>query len=140
MFRRVFVGDEGPFPLGSSCRIPPAAYAAPAATGEKTMFEWPDEMQLIRDAVRQFVDNEIRPHREELEHGDLPPYDLLRKLYRAFGIDQMARDTFKRRIEAERTGDAAAPRERSGGGAGAGMTILPIIELCKCSPGMVTAM
>jgi acyl-CoA dehydrogenase len=101
------------------------------------MFEWPDEMQMIRDAVRQFVDNEIRPHREELEHGDLPPYDLLRKLYRTFGMDQMARDSFRRRIEAEKNGDTSGGRSSGGGG---GMTMLPIIELCKCSPGMVTAM
>ena len=57
---------------------------------------------MVRDAVRQFVDNEIRPHREELEHGDLPPYDLLRKLYSTFGMDQLARDSFKKRIEAEK--------------------------------------
>jgi alkylation response protein AidB-like acyl-CoA dehydrogenase len=105
------------------------------------MFEWPEEMQMIRDAVRQFVDNEVRPHREELEHGDLPPYDLLRKLYTTFGMDQMARDSFKRRIDAEK--GAAGGRERDegrGGGGGGGMTMLPIIELCKCSPGMVTAL
>jgi hypothetical protein len=114
------------------------------------MFEWPEEMQMIRDAVRQFVDNEVRPHREELEHGDLPPYDLLRKLYTTFGMDQMARDSFKRRIDAEKSGTerdqgrgAASAGERDGqgrGGGGAGMTLLPIIELCKCSPGMVTAL
>ena len=57
----------------------------------RAMYEWPEELQMIRDAVRQFVDNEIRPHREELEHGDLPPYDLLRKLYQTFGMDSMAR-------------------------------------------------
>src|SRR5512132_4682544 len=65
-----------------------------APTKEWSMFEWPEEMQMIRDAVRQFVDNEVRPHREELEHGDLPPYDLLRKLYSTFGMDAMARDSF----------------------------------------------
>jgi alkylation response protein AidB-like acyl-CoA dehydrogenase len=108
------------------------------------MFEWPEEMQMIRDAVRQFVDNEVRPHRDELEHGDLPPYDLLRKMYATFGMDQMARDSFKRRIEAERR--AASDRgaepstERDQQRGNAGMTLLPIIELCKCSPGMVTAL
>jgi alkylation response protein AidB-like acyl-CoA dehydrogenase len=103
------------------------------------MFEWPEEMQMIRDAVRQFVDNEVRPHREELEHGDLPPYDLLRKLYTTFGMDQMARDSFKRRIDAERGAASGSEREQQARG-GAGMTMLPIIELCKCSPGMVTAL
>jgi alkylation response protein AidB-like acyl-CoA dehydrogenase len=65
------------------------------------MFEWPEELQMVRDAVRQFVDNEIRPHREELEHGDLPPYDLLRKLYTTFGMGQLAADAFDKRIAAE---------------------------------------
>ena len=114
------------------------------------MFEWPEELLMVRDAVRQFVDNEIRPHREELEHGDLPPYDLLRKLYKTFGMDTMAADSFDRRIAAEETqaqatGGEPKPEstsedsrgERSNGG---GFTLLPIIELCKCSPGMVTAL
>jgi alkylation response protein AidB-like acyl-CoA dehydrogenase len=114
------------------------------------MFEWPDELRMVRDAVRSFIDNEVRPHREELEFGDLPPYDLLRKMYRTFGMDELARDAFKRRIEREREGDGERERERdgapqanrSGGGeGGAGMmAIVPIIELCKCSPGMVTAL
>src|SRR5262245_52386832 len=104
------------------------------------MYEWPEELQMIRDAVRQFVDNEIRPHRDELEFGELPPYDLLRKLYSTFGMDAMARDSFKRRIDAEKNGETRERGSGAGGGGGAGMTMLPIIELCKCSPGMVTAL
>jgi acyl-CoA dehydrogenase len=124
------------------------------------MYEWSEELKMIRDAVRQFVDNEIRPHREELEHGDLPPYDLLRKLYTTFGMDAMARDSFKRRIDTEKAAATGAERSELAGAAsgsretttsraserdqetrgGGGMTLLPIIELCKCSPGMVTAL
>jgi len=112
------------------------------------MFEWSDELKMVRDAVRTFVDAEIRPHREELEHGDLPPYDLLRKLYKTFGMDQMAADSFDRRIADEEAGGMASQEGKSPGAASAGgrdrgnggMTMLPIIELCKCSPGMVTAM
>src|SRR5271165_4577149 len=102
------------------------------------MFEWSEELQMVRDAVRAFVDAEIRPHREDLEHGDLPPYDLLRKLYKTFGMDQMAADSFDKRIAADE-----APREDTGserGGGAGGFTLLAIIELCKCSPGMVTAL
>src|SRR3954467_6071953 len=102
------------------------------------MFEWSEELKMVRDAVRTFVDTEVRPHREELEHGDLPPYDLLRKLYKTFGMDQMAADSFDKRIAAEENPSAAAKSE--GGGGGGGFALLPIIELCKCSPGMVTAM
>src|SRR5436305_6226792 len=104
------------------------------------MFEWPEELQMVRDAVRQFAGTEIRPHREELEHGDLPPYDLLRKLYKTFGMDQMAADSFDKRIAAEEPTVGAASgseRDAESRGGGGGFTMLPIIELCKCSPGMV---
>ncbi len=116
------------------------------------MFEWSDEHAMVRDAVRQFVDNEIRPHRDELEFGDGAPYDVLRKLFRTFGLDALAREQFKKRIERERTAAEAAKSDAaegsdaggtddearsSGGGA---MFMIPIIELCRCSPGMVTAM
>lgn len=112
------------------------------------MFEWPEELQMVRDAVRQFVDHEIRPHREELEHGDLPPYDLLRRLYKTFGMDSMAADSFDRRIAAEEAAEGAAsgresgspPRSERDQESRGGFTLLPIIELCKCSPGMVTAL
>jgi alkylation response protein AidB-like acyl-CoA dehydrogenase len=111
------------------------------------MFEWSEEHRMVRDAVRQFVDNEIRPHREELEFGDVPPYDILQKMFRTFGLDALAREQFKKRIERERAvgegGQAAADAdeddERPSGGGGA-MFMIPIIELCRCSPGMVTAM
>ncbi len=103
---------------------------------------------MIRDAVRQFVETEIRPRREELEFGDVPPYDVLRTMFRTFGLDALAREQFKKRIERERTdaeGDTTtAPNgddEEEGGRRGGGaMFMIPIIELCRCSPGMVTAM
>jgi alkylation response protein AidB-like acyl-CoA dehydrogenase len=108
------------------------------------MFEWSEEHAMVRDAVRQFVDNEIRPQREELEFGDVAPYDVLRKMFRTFGLDALAREQFKKRIEREQAADAAKREEdedgeRSSGGGGA-MFMIPIIELCRCSPGMVTAM
>ncbi|MBV8385380.1 MAG: acyl-CoA dehydrogenase family protein, partial [Acidimicrobiia bacterium] len=54
------------------------------------MYEWTEEQRMIRDAVRQFVESEIAPRREEFEFGDTPPYDVLRKLYKTFGLDVMA--------------------------------------------------
>ena len=111
------------------------------------MFEWSEEQLMIRDAVRQFVQAEIAPKREELEHGDLPPYDILRKLFATFGMDVMARERFKAQIEREKRiaageEDAHAKAERRGGGDpnAIAMTMLPIIEICRHSPGMVTAM
>lgn len=111
------------------------------------MFEWSEEQLMIRDAVRQFVQAEIAPKREELEHGDLPPYEILRKLFTTFGMDVMARDRFKHQIEREKrvaAGEEAAPEAQGRRGGGdpnsIAMTMLPIIEICRHSPGMVTAM
>ncbi|OXR41204.1 Acyl-CoA dehydrogenase [Nocardia cerradoensis] len=54
------------------------------------MFEWSETDEMIRESVRAFIDKEVRPHLDELEHGDLPPYDIMRKLFADFGIDVMA--------------------------------------------------
>jgi acyl-CoA dehydrogenase len=111
------------------------------------MFEWSEEQLMIRDAVRDFVEREIAPKREELEHGDLPPYDILRRFFSTFGMDTMARERFKHQIEAEKAaeeararGEEPPAREKRSGGSDPSMTMIPIIELCRHSPGMVTAM
>jgi acyl-CoA dehydrogenase len=108
------------------------------------MIEWSDEQLMIRDAIRQFVDKEIKPHVEELEHGDLPPYRILKKLFSTFGMDAMAKASFEKTIAREKAIAAGEPVEERtggrGGDGGGGMTLIPIIELCRYCPGMVTAM
>ncbi len=102
------------------------------------MFEWSEEHQMIRDAVKRFMDEEVRPHVEELEHGDTPPYDILRKMFKTFGMDTMARSRFERQIAREKAGTVEAAKEPRGDGGG--LTLIPTIELCRVCPGMVTAM
>ncbi|HVT76425.1 MAG TPA: acyl-CoA dehydrogenase family protein [Acidimicrobiales bacterium] len=110
------------------------------------MFEWSDEQKMIKDAVRQFVEKEIAPRRDELEHGDTPPYDVLRLMFKTFGMDAMAAAGFDRRIAKEEAGEAPKPltlddeEESGGGGGGNAMMMLPIIEICRYCPGMITAM
>jgi acyl-CoA dehydrogenase len=112
------------------------------------VYQWSEEQQMIRDAVRQFILAEVAPRREELEHGDLPPYDILRKLFSTFGMDAMARDRFGKQIAREKAIAAGEPvpeesvdeRSQSAKETANAMTMLPIIELCRWSPGMVTAM
>ena len=104
------------------------------------MYQWSDEHLMLQEAVRRFVDEEIRPHVNELEHGDLPPYDILRKLFATFGMDAMARARFEKLMARER-GEIPADEDGSTrSGFDAGMTLIPIIELCRVCPGMVTAM
>jgi acyl-CoA dehydrogenase len=102
------------------------------------VFEWTEEQELIREVVRDFVAKEVVPRHRELEHGDLPPYDILRKLFATFGLDAMARDRFERHI----AGDGGEERSRDPKDAAnaVALQIIPIIELSRWSPGMVTAL
>jgi len=112
------------------------------------VYQWSDEQEMVRGAVRQFIDKEIRPRIDEFEHGDTPPYEVLRKMFREFGMDAAARDRFASQIahetlvsEAAEKGEAAPEKpKRDGDGGASSLTLIPIIELCKVCPGMVTAM
>ena len=105
------------------------------------MLDWTDEQKMLRDALREFALKEVVPLVGELEHGDLPPYDTLRKLFAAFGIDAMARDGFTKRLARDGRGDAAASGDGSGSsGFDPGLMLVLISELSRYCPGMVTAL
>ena len=99
------------------------------------MYEWTEEQEMVRAAVRDFLEKELVPHHRELEHGDLPPYDILRKMFSTFGLDAMARDRFRRQLASE-TSDDERPRDPNA----VAFQMIPIIELSRWSPGMVTAL
>ena len=106
------------------------------------MLEWSEQHLMIRDMIRRFIDAEIKPRRIELEHGDTPPYDVLRKLFQTFGLDEAARQRFAKQIEREKAaarGEKVPPKAERGPD-DVGMQIIPIIELCRWCPGMVTAL
>ena len=86
------------------------------------MYEWSEEQLAIRDAVRRFVSEEVEPNVEELEHGETPPYVVIRKLYSTFGLDVLARESAKKAIERKANGDSGATAERAEGGGGGGAT------------------
>src|SRR6478736_4064396 len=104
------------------------------------MYEWSDEHLMIRDAMRDFVAKEIKPNLEELEHGDTPPYGVLRKMYETFGMGAMAEAGLLKRIEAEKAGEKLTRADDDSSGSDPSFTLIPIIELCRYCPGMVTAM
>src|ERR1700750_1335999 len=102
------------------------------------MLDWSDVDIAVRDAVREFVDKEIRPHLDELEDGDMPPYPIIRKLFTTFGIDVMAKESLEKRLAKMRTGEASSGRSASGGMLGggsdqAGMGFVVVSELCRVS-------
>jgi len=105
------------------------------------MIEWNEVHLQIRDMMRRFVETEVKPNLEALEHGDLPPYDILRKLVRTFGIADMARARFARdKDRPPRTDEERAAKPSEERGMEVAMQMIPIIELCRYSPGMVTAL
>ena len=53
-----------------------------------------DLIEKNPELVRRFVEAEVVPHVAELEHGDLPPYDILRKLVTKYvGVAHLGRPT-----------------------------------------------
>ena len=108
------------------------------------MLDWSDVDIAVRDAVREFVDKEIRPHVDELEDGEMEPYPIIRKLFATFGIDAMARESLEKRLARLRSGETSEGKPRASGGmfgggpdqAGMGMAL--ISELCRVNSGLVT--
>ncbi len=97
-------------------------------------FAWSEEALAVRAAVRDFVEKEVRPLRDDLEFGDLPPYDLIRKFFTTFGLDTMAAQAFDRSV----SGEGSASKERSG--PDPAFSVVPQIELVKVSMGIPAAM
>lgn len=105
------------------------------------MLDWSDVDLAVRDAVREFVDKEIRPHIDALESGEMEPYPIIRKLFATFGIADMARDSLDKRLSELRSGEN--PTSSGGGGmfgGSGGMGFVVISELCRVSMGVVTGM
>ncbi len=104
------------------------------------MIEWSDTDLMVRDAVRQFIDKEIRPHLDELETGELSPYPIARKLFSQFGLDAMAAEAVKSMLERERSGQSESSGGAGGFGGGAQASMLAVLvsELARVSIGLLS--
>ena len=107
------------------------------------MYEWSEEDLMVRDAVRGFIDKEIRPHIDELETGVLPPYDIIRNLLKTFGVDAMASDALEKEFARDEEVARGEAEPKTGSGGGPGMTSMGAIlniELSGVSLGIVASM
>ncbi len=109
------------------------------------MVEWSEQHRMIQDMMRRFIEAEVLPHLKELEHGELPPYGIMRKLVQQFGIAEAARARYEAQKAKAQRGERYGDEEqtsRSGPQAAdaLAMQIIPVIELSKYCPGLVTAM
>jgi alkylation response protein AidB-like acyl-CoA dehydrogenase len=111
------------------------------------MIEWSDTDLMVRDAVRQFVDKEIRPHLDELETGAMSPYPIARKLFSQFGLDVMAAESIKKMLDRERAkleGKQPESDEKSDdaggfdGGAQGSMVAVLVSEIARVSIGLLS--
>ncbi|MGZ4583986.1 MAG: acyl-CoA dehydrogenase family protein [Mycobacterium sp.] len=110
------------------------------------MIEWSDADLMVRDAVRQFIDKEIRPHLDELETGAMSPYPIARKLFSQFGLDTMAAESVKSMLERERAKEAGEAHNEKPDGAGgfggmaaqASMVAMMVSELAGVSIGLLS--
>jgi hypothetical protein len=109
------------------------------------MLEWTDVDLAVRDAVREFVDKEIRPHVDDLESGEMEPYPIIRKLFTTFGIAEMSRESLNKRLARLREGGESSSEDEpsAGGGMGGGsgsMGYVVVSELCRVNMGLVAGM
>ncbi|MFC9518083.1 acyl-CoA dehydrogenase family protein [Nocardiaceae bacterium NPDC056970] len=109
------------------------------------MYEWSDTDLMFRDALRGFIDKEIKPHVDKLESGELPPFEIIRKMYSTFGMDEMATEALEKSFakeEAKERGEALPESgEKSGGFSGAGsMGVILNSEIAGVSLGLVASM
>jgi alkylation response protein AidB-like acyl-CoA dehydrogenase len=93
------------------------------------MLRWTEEQLMYRQAVRQFVERVIAPQREALEFEDLPPYDVLRRFYKEFGVGESAMERF----EATISGGPKPPRQVA-------EKLIPMIEFARWCPGLSVAL
>ncbi|MBM7366675.1 acyl-CoA dehydrogenase family protein [Gordonia hydrophobica] len=103
------------------------------------MFEWSEEDVMVRDAVRGFIDKEVRPNVDALESGELPPYDILRKMLKSFGMDSMNSESLQKEIAAEESG---AERAKGGGSNSLANSMFLILnmEMAGVSLGLIASM
>lgn len=116
------------------------------------MIEWNETHLAIRDAIRRFVEAEVKPQREALEREEVLPYPILRRFFETFGVGEMSRmkgeadvARARRREEAAARGEVLPPRaKREGPNPEAGndlaMRMIPVIEFCRYCPGLITAL
>ena len=112
------------------------------------MIEWNEQQQMIQKMVRDFVAKEVVPNLDDIEYNGVPPYDILRRMIKTFGMDVMATQNYEKQIAREKAaaenGEAAPTNKKDGPSDGAGdqaaMTMIPIIELSRHAQGLVTAM
>jgi len=102
------------------------------------MLDFTDEQKMARQMLRQWADKELAPHVAKMEKGEILPYDIMRKLIRAFGMDEMIRAQLGKLEDAPDKPEGAAKKERGAMG-DPGLMAVVSMELSRVCPGFCLA-
>ncbi|WP_040788714.1 acyl-CoA dehydrogenase family protein [Nocardia paucivorans] len=109
------------------------------------MFEWSESDLMVRDAVRGFIDKEVRPNLDALDSGEMLPYPILRKLFSDFGIAALNEESFGKALAARKAaaqGGGKSTSSTGGNPLGGQQSMMAVLigELSGVCLGMVSAM
>ena len=104
------------------------------------MFEWSETHEMVRTMMRRFCDEEIVPHVDALDTEKMLPYPIMRKLFDTFQLGHLQLAQHDKRLARDRAGKEHKPKTGPEAVDDAAMRAVPVIELSRWVPGLVTAM
>jgi alkylation response protein AidB-like acyl-CoA dehydrogenase len=100
------------------------------------MFELDEQTQMVATMVRQWCQTQLAPKIPVLETGAEQPFELMKKMAKAFGFDAMLGASVKKRIAKLRSGEADDGDRQLAKGVGSPMMMHVVVkELSRVSPG-----
>src|SRR5665647_992133 len=101
------------------------------------MFQLDEQSQMIAGVIRQWCQSNLVPKIPALEAGTEMPFELMKKMAKAFGFDAMLGGAVKKRIAKLRAGDAPpgdAEKTMSAATGNPMMMHVVVKELSRVSP------
>jgi len=102
------------------------------------MFQLDEQSQMVAAVIRQWCNSNLVPKIPALEAGTEMPFDLMKKMAKAFGFDAMLGAAVKKRIAKLRSGDVPADdAEKTISQASGSPMMMHVVvkELSRVSPG-----
>jgi hypothetical protein len=97
------------------------------------MFRLDEQTQMVGNVVRQWCQAQLAPKIPALEAGTEMPFELMKKMAKAFGFDAMLGASVRKRLDKLRAGESSAGEERPPGSPM--MMHVVVKELSRVSPG-----
>jgi acyl-CoA dehydrogenase len=102
------------------------------------MFRLDEQSQMVATMVRSWCTSQLAPKIPALEHGIEMPFELMKKMAKAFGFDAMLGASVQKRIAKLRAGEdttASAEKTLAAGVGNPMMMHVVVKELSRVSPG-----